>query len=90
MGAIGAQLTDEILNTTMCLVEESLNARPLTPVSDDLNSLEVLTPKHFLSGQHSLTFLFLVLGENCSHSKRYAVRSGTQTQFGSDGCVITS
>ena len=44
------QLTDEILNTTMCLVEGSLNARPLTPVSDDPDSLEALTPNHFLLG----------------------------------------
>ena len=49
-------LTDEILNTTMCLVEVSLNARLLTPVSDDPDSLEALTPNHFLLGQHSLAF----------------------------------
>ena len=42
------KLTDEILNTTMCLVEGSLNARPLTPVSDDSGSLEALKPNHFL------------------------------------------
>ena len=42
------KLNDEILNTTMCLVEGSLNARPLTTVSDDPVSLEALTPNHFL------------------------------------------
>ena len=45
------KLTDEILNTTMCLVEGSLNARPLTPVSDDPDSLEALTPNHFRSAR---------------------------------------
>ena len=65
-------MTDEILNTTMCLVEGSLNARPLTPVSDDRYSLEALTPNHFLLGQHSLTFPTLRSSENYSHSKRYA------------------
>ena len=34
------KLIDEILNTTMCLVEGSLNARSLTPVSDDPDCLE--------------------------------------------------
>ena len=28
-------LTDEVLNTTMCLVEQTLNARHLIAVSDD-------------------------------------------------------
>ena len=66
------KLTDEILNTTMCLVEGSLNARLLTPVSDDPGSLAALTPNHFLLGQHSLTFPSLRSSENYSHSKRYA------------------
>ena len=66
------KLTDEILNTIMCLVEASLNARQLTPVSDDPDSLEVLTPNHFLLAQHSLTFPSLGSNENYSHSKRYA------------------
>ena len=65
------KLTDEIWNITMCLVEGSLNARPLTPVSDDQYSLEALTPNHFLLGQHSLTFTSLRSSENYSHSKRY-------------------
>ena len=47
------KLTDEILKTTLCLVEGSFNARPLTPISDDSGILEALTPNHFLSG-HSL------------------------------------
>ena len=66
------KLTDEILNTSMCLVESSLNSRPLTPVSDDPDSLEASTPNHFLLGQHSLTFPSLRSSENYSHAKRYA------------------
>ena len=50
-----SKLNDEILNASMCLVEGSLKARPLTPVSDDPDNLEALTPNHFLLGQHSLT-----------------------------------
>ena len=47
----GRSFTDEILNTTMCLVKQTLNARPLTPVSDDPNNFEALTPNHFCLGQ---------------------------------------
>ena len=39
------------LTTTMCLVEQTLNARPLTPLSDDLEDLEALTPNDFLLGR---------------------------------------
>ena len=65
-------MTDKILNTTMCLVEGSLNARLLTPVSYDPESLETLTPNHFLLGQHSLTLPSLRSSENYSHSERHA------------------
>ena len=44
------RLTDEILNTTFCLVEQSLNARPLVPASADATDLDALTPNHFLLG----------------------------------------
>ena len=40
--------TDDVLSTTMCLVEQTLNARPLTAVSDDPEDLTALTPNHFL------------------------------------------
>ena len=40
-----------VLTTTMCLVEQTLNTRPLTPVSDDPKDLEALTFNHFLLGR---------------------------------------
>ena len=43
----GRSLTDDVLITTMCLLEQTLNARPLTSVSDDPDDLEALTPNHF-------------------------------------------
>ena len=37
-------LTEETLSTTMCLVEQVLNARPLTCASSDRDDFEALTP----------------------------------------------
>ena len=66
------KLSDEVLNTTMYLVGNSLNHCPLTPVLGDPDSLEASTLNHFPKGQHSLTFPSLRSSENYSHSIRYA------------------
>ena len=55
----GRSLTDDVLITTMCLVEQTLNARPLTSVTDDPDDLEALTPNHFLMGRANLATPFL-------------------------------
>ena len=44
------RLTLPVLTTTICLVQQTLNARPLTPVSDDPEDLGALKPNHFLLG----------------------------------------
>ena len=44
-------VTEDVLSTTMCLVEQILNGRPLTPVSSDVSDLNELTPSDFLIGQ---------------------------------------
>ena len=46
-------LTDDVLSTTMCLVEQILNSGPLTSFSDDPGDIEALTPNHFLLGRAS-------------------------------------
>ena len=46
-------LTDDVLSTAMCLVEQILNSRPLTSVSDNPKDLEALSPNHFLLGRSS-------------------------------------
>ena len=42
------QLTDEALHTFLCIVENVVNNRPLTAVSDDPTDFEPLTPNHLL------------------------------------------
>ena len=54
----GRSLRDDVLITTMCLVEQTLNARPLTSVSDDSDDLKALTPNHFLLGRANLATPF--------------------------------
>ena len=46
--------TEDVSSTTMCVVEQKLNARPLTPVSSDVNDFELLTPNHFWLGNNKL------------------------------------
>ncbi|XP_028517549.1 uncharacterized protein LOC110247780 [Exaiptasia diaphana] len=41
-------VTDEVLRTTMSEVQAILNSRPLTPLSNDVKDMEVLTPNHLL------------------------------------------
>jgi hypothetical protein len=43
-------LTAEEMYTLLTLIEACLNSRPLTPLSDDPNDLQPLTPGHFLIG----------------------------------------
>ena len=56
----GRSLTDDVLIKSMCLVEQTLNARPLTSVSDNTDDLEALTPNHyFLLGRANLATTLL-------------------------------
>ena len=57
------RVTDETLSNTFCFVEQALINRPLTPVSDDPNEFEVLTPIHFLSGRSLQALPSLVQGD---------------------------
>ena len=49
------KLSDELLRTVFCSVEQNLNARPLVPASSNPNDLEALTPNHFLLGRPSIS-----------------------------------
>ena len=51
--------TEDVLSTTICLVEQTLNARPLTQVSSDATGLEAITPNHLLLGNKNLCLPYL-------------------------------
>jgi len=50
----GLVLTFEECYTLLVQIEAVLNSRPLTPLSSDPRDLSVLTPSHFLIGDHLL------------------------------------
>ena len=66
------RFTEELLGTTLCLVEQVLNSRPITTVSTDSRELDALNPNHFVLGQHAPSFSSLLPGEHFDHKKRYA------------------
>ena len=65
------KLTPEVLETTFCLVEQSLNARPITSVSASPDGFEVLTPNYFLLGQNGTSVPSLSFQEHFDHRKQY-------------------
>ena len=66
------RLTDEVLNTTFCLVEHALNSRPLTPVSADPSNLGALTLNHFFLGNQARSLPSTIGVDEFDHRKRYA------------------
>ena len=66
------RLTDEVLNTTFCLVGHAINSRPLTPESPDPCDLNAITPNHFLLGEYSTGIPSVVGNNEFDYRKRYA------------------
>ena len=66
------RFTDEALNTSFCLVEHALNARPLTPVSADSSDLGAITLHHFLFGNQATGIPSIVGVDEFDHRMRYA------------------
>ncbi|KAA0197338.1 hypothetical protein HAZT_HAZT011574 [Hyalella azteca] len=74
------KLNDEEFGTLMCEVEAILNNRPLTPVSDNPDDLEALTPNHLLLLNAGVTF---PTGLFCK-SDAYSKKSWKQVQYLAD------
>ena len=63
------RLTDEVLQTTFCLVEMKLDNRPLTSVSNDPSEMDAITPNHSLLGFRPSMLPSLVESEDFDHRK---------------------
>ena len=67
------KVTEDVLVTTFCLVEQTLNARPLTPVSSDPCDFDALCPNHFLLGRPSSCLPSISPSiDDFDHRKRFA------------------
>ena len=73
-------LSDDSLQTLMCEVEAILNNRPLTPLSNDPNDLDPLTPNHLLKLGSPFPFAPCIT-ENCD---LYGKRRWKQVQYLTD------
>ena len=56
-------LSNEVQSTTMCLVEQTLKARPLAAVSDDPDDVTAFTPNQFPLGQENASAPFMPSSE---------------------------
>ena len=63
-------LTDDVSTTTMCFVEQTLNARAITPASDDPEDLEALTPNNFILGRANVSIPFIPRAEVYSNHRK--------------------
>ena len=52
-----------------CVVEQTINARPLTAVSDDPGDLTALTPNHFMLGRENASAPFMPSSERYNDLK---------------------
>ena len=51
-------------------IEGTINSQPITPVSDDINNFQPLTPNHFLIGRPTLYHRQGIFTEKELNSKR--------------------
>ena len=63
-------LIDTVVSTTMCIVEKTLNARPLTAVSYNPEDLTALTSSHFLLGRENASAALISFRERYHDMKK--------------------
>lgn len=60
-------LQKEMLATYLLEIDSPINGRPLIPISDDVNSMEALTPNNFLLGRSNLNVNIPISQDNVSN-----------------------
>ena len=75
-------LTEETFVTLLAEIKSIINSCPLTPLSDDPNDLEVLTPNHILLGQPFTNPDIFVLNENQTNNRvKFKIVQAFATMF---------
>ena len=69
---LGTRRLMDVLNTTFWIVEQALNARPLTPLNADPSDLGAITPNNFLLGNQATAIPSIFGVDEFNHRKRYA------------------
>ena len=69
----GQRLTYELLATILCLTEQLLNTRPLTPNSKGPNVLEALTLNHFLLDPSIIAIPYLLVAQKYQNHRKIFV-----------------
>ena len=70
-------LTFEELSTLAIQIEAILNTRPITPLSEDPNEFELLTPSHFLCGTANIQ----IPDQNIQNIKEYSLSRWQKVTF---------
>ena len=65
----------------MCPVEQTLNARPLTPVSSDVSDLEAITPNHFQLGNKNVCLPSLPCAEEFVDNRKHFRQTQTYSNL---------
>ncbi|XP_014677289.1 PREDICTED: uncharacterized protein LOC106817151 [Priapulus caudatus] len=65
------RLTDEVLETLFCEVENIINSRPITKSSDDVSDSRALTPNHLLLLRDGATLLPGKFGSSGMYPRRW-------------------
>ena len=82
----GQRPTDELSATILCLTEQLLNSRPLTPNCNGPSDMKALTPHHFLLGRPSIAIPYLPDEQKYqNHRKMFRVALAHMDKFGQDG-----
>ena len=75
-------VTDEVLVTTLAIVENILNGRPLTYLTNDATEPEVLTPNHLLLGRANPNIPFDLFDDaDLGLKKRWRFAEALATNF---------
>ena len=64
-------LTDDVLQTMFCQIEDIINSRPITKCSDDANDENPLTPNHLLMMQSNAAYLWGVIHKSDTYRRRW-------------------
>ena len=76
-----SRLNDDVLNTVFCEVENVVNSRPLTKLSDDIHDDNPITPNHLLLLRGNYAYPWAVTQESDTYRRRWRHVQHLVTQF---------